>query len=325
MEKVTIVIPNFNGERYLKDCLEHLRPSYQRGNVSYRVLVVDNGSEDGSRQILEQEFPWVQRIYLKTNTGFCKAVNVGIRETKSPFVILLNNDTKAEPGFVESLYRAIEPHQRCFSVSGAMLMWDRPELLDDAGDFYCAFGWSRAIGHGEPAADHTRPARVFSACAGAAIYRMSALEQIGLFDEAHFAYLEDLDIGYRARLYGYYNAYEPAARVLHFGSASTGSRYNLRKTELSSRNNAYVVLKNMPLLQLFINLPFLLAGFAIKTVFFARKGMGKEYVLGYLKGIKMGCSARGREHHVPFELKRLPYYLAVQGLLWKNLVLLRRN
>ena len=326
MEKITVIIPNYNGEAYLRECLEALKPSVQRARVGYRVLVVDNGSSDDSRRILEQDFPWVQRLYLKKNTGFCYAVNRGIEQSSSPYVLLLNNDTKAYPGFVQALYDAIEGKPRCFSVSAQMLMWDRPELLDDAGDLYCALGWSRAVGKGYPAADYEKPMRVFTACAGAAIYRRSVLDRIGLLDELHFAYLEDLDLGYRARIYGYYNAYEPKAKVLHYGSASTGSRYNLKKTELSSCNNAYVVLKNMPPLQLLVNLPFLFAGFVIKTVFFARKGMGKEYVKGYGKGIARGLSAAGRRKHVRFELRHLPNYLSIQGQLFVNMVrILKKN
>lgn len=152
-------------------------------------------------------------------------------------------------------------------------MWDKPELLDDAGDGYCVFGWAYSRGKGRPAAEYEKPCRVFSACGGAAIYRKEIFEKIGYFDKLHFAYLEDLDIGYRANLYGYRNYYEPSAQVIHYGSASSGSRYNAFKTELAAANNLYVIGKNMPLLQLIWNLPFLLPGFFIKFLFFCKKRM----------------------------------------------------
>lgn len=126
--------------------------------------------------------------------------------------------------------------------------------------------------------------RIFSACAGAAIYRKELLEKIGLFDEAHFAYLEDVDVGYRANLYGYRNLFAPDAVVYHAGSAVSGSRHNPFKVELTARNNLYLIYKNMPPLQLLINLPFLLLGILIKGVYFGRKGMGKSYLSGLKKG-----------------------------------------
>ena len=130
--------------------------------------------------------------------------------------------------------------------------------------------------------------------------------------------MEDLDIGYRARIYGYRNTYEPGAEVLHFGSASTGSRYNERKTELASANNICVVAKNMPLLQLLWNLPFLLVGFFIKFLFFCRKGMGRLYLKGLMKGLKRSFSVSGRKKHVKFQGKHFTNYIRIQWQLYLN-------
>lgn len=224
MAQVTVIIPNYNGIRFLKDCLEALFS--QEDSPAYQVVVVDNGSGDKSLELLKTQFPQVQVIALSSNTGFCHAVNVGIRAAKTPYVILLNNDTKVYPRFVRALYDAIEARPRAFAVNAQMVMWDDPDLLDDAGDRYCVLGWAYARGKGKPAAAYGHPAEIFSACGGASIYRQSILEEIGLFDEAHFAYLEDLDIGWRARIRGYRSYYEPSARVIHYGSASSGSRYN---------------------------------------------------------------------------------------------------
>ena len=130
-----------------------------------------------------------------------------------------------------------------------------------------------------------------------------------------FAYLEDTDIGYRARIYGYENWYAPKAVVYHVGSGTSGSRYNYFKTRYSSRNNVYLIYKNMPLLQIILNLPFLAAGFLIKFLFFAVKGMGKEY----LAGIKNGFSISHKGRKVPFSMKHLPNYARIQLELWKNI------
>ena len=130
--------------------------------------------------------------------------------------------------------------------------------------------------------------------------------------------LEDLDIGYRARIYGYENRYEPTASVLHYGSASTGSRYNSRKTELSSSNNIYVIGKNMPLLQWILNLPFFLLGFGIKFLFFCKKRMGKLYLKGLAEGWKRTVGPVGKQAKVHFQWSHLWNYVKIQWQLYLN-------
>ena len=320
MKEITIVIPNYNGMKYLPECLEALALQTSL-SPEFKVIVVDNGSDDGSVPFLEnyagKEFE-LQNIFLKENTGFDYAVNVGIKASESPYVILLNNDTKVYPGFVKGLYDAIAQEEKIFSVSAKMLMWDKPELLDDAGDRYCVLGWAYSRGKGKPASDYNKRAEVFSTCAGAAIYRRSVFEEIGYFDELHFAYLEDVDIGYRARIFGYRNYYAPEAEVLHYGSASTGSRYNERKTVLAAANSVYLIGKNMPLLQLLLNMPFLLVGFFLKFLFFCKKRMGILYVKGLWMGLKRCFSKEGREKKVPFRLKNLANYVRIQWQLYAN-------
>ena len=322
MSEITVVIPNYNGMKYLPECMTSLCER-QENAPEYEVLIIDNASADGSVEYLEKE--WCRKsgvrvslIPMSENTGFCHAVNLGIRKAQSPYVILLNNDTKVEPGFLRGLYDAIREDERIFSVSAKMLMWDKPELIDDAGDRYCVLGWAYSRGKGRPADKYEKNVSVFSACGGAAIYRRSVFEEIGYFDENHFAYLEDLDIGYRARIYGYENRYEPAAAVLHYGSASTGSRYNMRKTELSSANNVCVIGKNMPLFQWILNLPFFLLGFGIKFLFFCKKRMGKLYLKGLAEGWKRTVGPVGKQAKVRFQWSHLWNYVKIQWQLYLN-------
>ena len=322
MSEITVVIPNYNGMKYLPECMTSLCER-QENAPEYEVLIIDNASADGSVEYLEKE--WCRKsgvrvslIPMSENTGFCHAVNLGIRKAQSPYVILLNNDTKVEPGFLRGLYDAIREDERIFSVSAKMLMWDKPELIDDAGDRYCVLGWAYSRGKGRPAEKYEKNVSVFSACGGAAIYRRSVFEDIGYFDENHFAYLEDLDIGYRARIYGYENRYEPAAAVLHYGSASTGSRYNMRKTELSSANNVCVIGKNMPLFQWILNLPFFLLGFGIKFLFFCKKRMGKLYLKGLAEGWKRAVGPVGKQAKVRFQWSHLWNYVKIQWQLYLN-------
>lgn len=319
---ISIIIPNYNGLKYLNGCLASLTRQVP-DTPPTEIVVVDNGSTDESIEQARALYPDVRYILLPENTGFCHAVNVGIRETQSPYVLLLNNDTVAAPDFVRELYRAITADSRTkrpvFAASALMRMWDRPELVDDAGDRFNALGWAYSRGKGCSAADYMCPTDIFSACAGAAIYRRDVLERIGLFDELHFAYLEDVDLGYRAQLYGYRSVYAPAAGVIHYGSASTGSRYNERKTALVPANNIYLIWKNMPLLQILWNLPLLLLGFLAKFTFFCSRKLGRLYLKGLGEGLRRCCTPEAREHKVPFRMRRLPCYLRIQGQLYANL------
>jgi len=321
MDKITVVIPNYNGIKYLADCLDSLQEQ-EPGTPSFQVLVVDNGSGDGSVEYLKQKLSEDECIFLEENTGFCHAVNLGIRASKTPYIILLNNDTKVESRFIKSLYEAICQDERIFSVSSKMLMWDRPELVDDAGDNYCVLGWAYSRGKGKPSEKFNQRKDVFAACGGAAIYRRSVFEEIGYFDELHFAYLEDVDVGYRARIYGYRNCYEPAAEVLHYGSASSGSRYNEWKTRHASANSVYLIGKNMPLLQWLINLPFLLLGFLVKFMFFLKKGMGILYVKGLFTGLARCFSKEGKMNKVPYRWRHLKNYLVIQWEMYVNTFLI---
>lgn len=293
--KSTIVIPNYNGMSYIEACLKSV---YAQTVKDYDVLIVDNGSRDGSLEWIKENYPQANLIEFDENQGFCKAVNEGIKAATTQYVVLLNNDTVVECDFLMELERVMEQDKKAFSASAKMLVMKAPERMDDAGDYYCALGWAFADGKGKPEVKYNQAKKVFAACGGAAIYRREVFDQIGFFDEEHFAYLEDIDIGYRAKIYGYHNLYAPRARVLHAGSAVSGSRYNEFKINLSSRNSIYLVYKNMPLLQILINFPFLVVGFFIKELFFLKKGFGKIYLKGLWKGVLLCNSKQGRKNKV---------------------------
>lgn len=317
MKKTTVVIPNYNGIAYLEDCLRFLKRSQE---TEFDTIVVDNGSTDGSTRLVKEQFPWVRLIELEENTGFSYAVNVGIKASKTPYVLLLNNDTVVEHDFVAKLEQAMDENPSYFSFSSKMLCMKQPEVIDDAGDYYCALGWAFARGKGKNSGRFTAATDVFAACAGAAIYRREVFREIGYFDELHFAYLEDIDVGYRARLRGYKNGYCPKAVVYHAGSGFSGSRYNEFKVNLSSRNSIYLIYKNMPLLQILLNLPFLLAGFGVKILFFIKKKMGYIYIRGLWRGIILSCSAKARRKKFPFRAAYFGAYVKVQLELWYNML-----
>lgn len=299
----TIIIPNYNGMRFLETCVDSLR---RQTCQSFRLLVVDNGSEDGSAEWLKAQ--GVETILLSENTGFSGAVNTGIRAADTPYVLLLNNDVRADEDFVAEMVRAIERSERIFSVSSRMIQMFKPDRMDDAGDMYTVLGWAFQRGVGQELERFDRPCRVFSACAGAAIYRRAVFERIGLFDEKHFAYLEDIDVGYRARIEGYDNVYCPAAKVWHVGSGTSGSKYNAFKVKLAARNNVYLNYKNMPLLQLLVNAVPIALGMLVKYFFFKKIGFAAEYAEGLREGFRTARSCK----QVMYRPKHLKNYLLIE-------------
>lgn len=310
---VSIVIPNYNGMKYLMNCLESLQ---KQSFENYEIIVVDNASTDGSMSYIKDNFPEVRQIELDKNYGFSKAVNEGIKQSTSKYVILLNNDTTADQKFVEELVKVMEESKQIFSCQAKMLQMYNTDCIDDAGDYYCALGWAFARGKDKSALLYQENTNIFAACAGAAIYRREAFEQIGYFDEAHFAYLEDIDIGYRARINGLINRYAAKSIVYHAGSASSGSRYNEFKVELASRNSIFLIYKNMPIGQILLNLPFLLIGFLLKIIVFSKKGYGRTYLLGLKKGAQMAKKLE----KVKFNWLNTGNYALIQLDLWMNTI-----
>lgn len=301
--RTTIIIPNYNGLHFMEQCFESLKKQTIK---DFKVLVVDNGSSDGSVEWLrEHEIP---SIFLSENTGFPGAVNAGIRAADTPYVILLNNDTAVAPGYVEALEEAIGRSKKIFSVSSRQIQMHEPSLMDDAGDMYSVLGWAYQRGVGQPVKRYEKARRVFAACAAAGIYRREVFDRIGLFDEMHFAYLEDIDIGYRARLYGYENIYCPEAVVYHVGSGTSGSKYNSFKVRLAARNNIYLNYKNMPWPQLALNALPLAVGVGVKYGFFKKMGFEKAY----MAGVKEGFATIGSCQKVAFNRNHLSNYLAIQ-------------
>ena len=314
MTKTTVIIPNYNGINYLENCLHSLE------NEEAYIIVVDNASTDGSFEMIADKFPTVKTIRMNENTGFCKAINTGIAVSSTEYVIFLNNDTVVEPGFVRALEQALDQDKKLFSASAKMISMHEKDKIDDAGDLYCALGWAYALGKGKPEINYQKSYPIFAACGGASIYRRSIFQQIGTLDENHFAYLEDIDLGYRAQIHGYRSLFVPNARVYHAGSAASGSRYNPFKTTLTSRNSIYLIYKNMPLFQIIINLPLLIPGFLIKALFFTRKGMGAIYIKGLYNGLRLSASPEGRQNKIHFQKKRFITYCRIQLMLWLNTI-----
>jgi len=316
---VSVVIPNYNGEKYLKACLDSLM---EQSLKAEEIIIVDNDSKDSSVQYIKDNYEdKVTLIIMEKNHGFSIAVNEGIKRNKSEFVALLNNDTELHINWLEELYNCIKKDDKIFSVSSKMLRYKDRDIIDDAGDEYTLFGWSSKIGDGQASFKQDISKEVFSSCAGAAIYRNSILQEIGLFDENFFAYLEDMDISYRARVYGYKNYYAAKALVYHIGSATSGSRHNSFKVKLAARNNIYLIYKNMQNLQIALNFIFIFMGIIIKWLYFTLKGLGKDYIGGVIEGLK----TKKKINRVKIK-NNLYNYRKIQKMLFINTInLLKRG
>jgi GT2 family glycosyltransferase len=256
--RVTVVIPNWNGKKFLDVCLISLR---NQSFGDFRTTIVDNGSVDGSVEYVEQNFPEVRVLALVENRGFSAGVNVGIRDARSEYVALLNNDTEVDPGWIETLVRAAEAHPEAGLFASKLVDFHDRRLLDGAGDALRRSGLPYRLGHAEmDRGQYDEPAFVFGACAAAALYRRGMFEEIGLFDEDFFAYCEDGDLSFRAQLAGYRCLYVPGSVVYHMGSASTGGKRSLMATRLGTQNSLSLLVKNLPAPLVFRSLPFVLAG-----------------------------------------------------------------
>ena len=256
--RVTVVIPNWNGQKFLDLCLASLR---RQSFEDFETVLVDNGSTDASVDFTKRNFPEVRVIPLDDNRGFSVAVNAGIRASEAEYVVLLNNDTEQDPGWLETLVYAAESHPEAGLFSSKLVDFHDRRLLDGAGDALRRSGLPYRIGHQElDRGQFERETFVFSACAAAALYRRALFEEIGPFDEDFFAYCEDGDVSFRAQLAGHRCLYVPGAVVYHMGSASTGGKRSPTATRLGTQNGMNLLVKNLPAALVWRSLPSLLAG-----------------------------------------------------------------
>ncbi len=238
---VSILIPHLNGLHHLEDCLNALRQQTYR---DFEVILIDNGSTDGSQAYLRHTFPEVQLVELGRNHGFTGACLAGWAVAQGQIIILLNNDTQAAPHWLAEIVAAFERHPEAGAVASKMLLFDRRDHFHTAGDFYRLDGipgnrgvWQADVGQFDTDED------VFGACGGSAAYRRTMLEQIGFLDNDFFFSCEDVDLAWRAQLAGWRTRYVPTAVVYHklkaTGGSVVGSYYD-------GRNFLYVLWKNYP-------------------------------------------------------------------------------
>jgi GT2 family glycosyltransferase len=237
----SVIIPNWNGRRHLPTCLGALARQTRK---DFETILVDDASTDDSVRYVEDVFPWVRIVRRRRNGHFSRAVNTGIHAARADVIVLLNSDTEPEPGWLAALLRALEDHPEAGMVTSKLLLFDRRTVLHSAGDFLRVDG--RPGNRGVWEEDHGQYDEsrwVFGACGGAAAFRRTMLDEIGLFDEAFVAYCEDVDLSFRAQLAGYRCRFVPEARVYHHVSATGGGA---SASYLCGKNFINLVVKNMP-------------------------------------------------------------------------------
>ena len=280
MELISVIVLNYNGKGFLDGCLSSLA---SQTYSDFEVIVVDNGSRDGSPEYIEENYPWVRLAKNDENLGFAGGTNVGIRAAKGEFIITLNNDSRADSRFIEELIKPMAdpevgvcaakmlfPDGRinsagiCISRSGAA--WDRGMFEPDRGQYEFV-------------------EEVFGACAGAALYRREMLDEIGLFDEDFFLYLEDVDLAFRARLAGWKCLYVPGARVIHHHGGTAGVGSDLA-VYYGNRNIVWYPIKDFPFRLLITSLPFIVARNLAVIPYYALRGQGGVILKSKLDALK---------------------------------------
>ncbi len=290
---VSIVIVNWNGREFLLECLEGLRRQVYR---AFSVILVDNGSQDGSTAFVSENYPEVSIVALPDNRGFAAGNNVALHRINTEFVALLNNDAVPDPLWLKSLVEALEEHPQAGLAASKMLLYDRREIIDRAGDGYTRAGAALLRGRGLSVDCHRVREWVFGACAAAALYRMAMLRDIGFFDEDFFLLYEDVDLSFRAQLKGYKCLYVPESLVYHRSSSSI-VRDSSRSVYYGHRNLEWVYIQNMPFRLLLRTIfPHILYDIAALS-YFIIKGRGKDYFRAKkdaLGGLKRALKKRQR-------------------------------
>lgn len=250
--KASVIIPNWNGVQLLKVCLEGLQ---KQTFSDFEVVVVDNGSNDGSAGFIKKKFPDVKLIELVENSGFAHAVNLGIKHCVGKYIILLNNDTKADKRFVEMLVKTADKKRDYGMIAAKMLQFRSPNLIDSAGDYIDVVGHANNIGLGEDKKKFEKAGEVFLVSGGASLFKREVFDVAGFFDEKYFAYMEDVDLCLRAQFKGIKGWYEPKAVVLHMHKET--SKKNPAFLEyLQFRNMMMTIIKDFPIQILIQDLNF---------------------------------------------------------------------
>jgi len=278
---ISVIIVNYNGKKFLSDCLNSI---FHQTYFPFEVIMVDNASHDGSFEYVQQNFPEVRMFSQSTNLGFAGGTNAGIRVAKGEFIFTLNNDTIADSHMLEEIVRPMQLDSRV-GVCGSKILLPDGRINSTA---ICisrsGAAWDRGMGEPDQG-QYDMPEEVFGACAGAALYRRSMLEEIGLFDEDFFLFMEDVDLAFRARLSGWKCMYVPPARVIHVhgGTTEPGSDISMYYV---NRNLLWYAVKNFPSRALIMFIPWIIGRNIAVIPYYFLKRKGKAIIKAKVDSVK---------------------------------------
>ncbi len=273
--RVTVVIPHYNGREILAHCLESLRKTTFE---DYEILLVDNGSSDGSGEMVEAQFPEVRVVRSELNLGFAAGCNLGIRSSTAPYVVLLNNDTEVTPDWLTFLVQAADEDPNIAAVQPKILSFQNRKQFDYAG---AAGGELDILGYPfargrlfetveEDNGQYDSPSNIFWASGAATLLRREALNRVGLLESDFFAHMEEIDLNWRFHWAGYRIVSVPDAVIYHQTGGTLGQA-SFRKMVLNHRNNLLMLLRNLSVptlcwvMPLRLLLEFVTMGFALVT------------------------------------------------------------
>jgi GT2 family glycosyltransferase len=303
---VSAIIVNWNGKHLLPECLNSL---HEQTRPVDEILVVDNGSCDGSQALIRERYPEVTLIELSENKGFSIANNIGIRRATGDYLALLNNDSVLDPNWTESMVSALDADASLGSCACKILFYDHRNTIDAAGIEVLTSGGGANRGLFEDASLFEHSARIFGACAGAAMYRSSMFHDIGLFDEDLYIYFEDVDLSFRAQLAGYDCLYVPCAVAYHHHSASS-VRFG-KKYYYLTRNRLLVVVKNMPTPLLLRHMLRIVVG-QLPSLDVGMKGSTGTYVQARLDALRLLPRMLRKRHTIQRHARRSPEEIAAR-------------
>jgi GT2 family glycosyltransferase len=275
MPEITVIVVNWNGNQWLETCLSSLR---RQTFSDFEVILVDNGSQDGSLEYVRQNFPEVKVLALDENLGFTGGNIAGYALARGNLIVLLNNDTEAEAEWLREIYAASLHYPSAGSFASKMMYFDNRNRIENCGFDVGPTGTTVDLGRDEPDGPAwSTPRQVFGACGGAAVYRRTLLDEIGFLDPELFMIYEDVDLSFRAQLSGYSCVYLPRAIVYHRYRSSIGKRPDLQ-VYYAQRNIDWVYLKNLPTSLLLRSLPQRLLYEIGASLYFLRMGSAAAFL-----------------------------------------------
>lgn len=241
--KLAVIIPNWNGREFLQDCLVSL---YNQTYPDFEVILVDNGSADGSVVFTEKNFPKVNIIKLKKNYGFAKAINEGVKISLSEYVVFLNNDTSVDKNWLKNLVACAQKHPEVISVNSKLLNFYDRKIIDGVGILMNEVGQARSIGWQElDQGQFEKETYIFGSTGGASLFRRKEFLNLGGFEESYFMYYEEVDFAFRSEFQGYRSIYCPKALVFH-KHKSTAKKYPGHVEYWQFRNMMQTIIRDFP-------------------------------------------------------------------------------